>query len=156
MTLANLLAIQRLQAFKATPAGVQLLLEAAARNLADAGLPQLSPEDRFDAAYKTILQCAMLGLWAHGLRTSTHQPGHHQTALQALPLTMGLPNDVIIVLDALRKQRNLNDYEGDPVSDAVVTEYIAQARQLLAHTRQWLQGQFPDLLMAPKASPRKP
>ena len=42
----------------------------------------LSAENRFNAAYKCIMQCAMLGLWAHGYRTSTSQPGHHQTALQ--------------------------------------------------------------------------
>ena len=150
MTLANLLAIQRLLAFSATPEGVQRLLAAAARNLADARIAQLSPENRFDAAYKCILQCAMVGLWARGYRTATSQPGHHQTALQALPLTMGLPNDVIIVLDALRKQRNLNDYEGDPVSDGVVAEGLTQAQTLLAHTQRFLQTRFPDLLVAPK------
>lgn len=149
MTLANLLAIQRLLAFSATPQGVQRLLTAAARNLADAKITQLSPENRFDAAYKCIMQCAMIGLWAHGYRTSTSQPGHHQTALQALPLTMGLPNSVIIVLDALRKQRNLNDYEGDPVSDSVVSECLVQAETLLAHTHQFLQTQFAYLLINP-------
>ena len=118
----------------------------AERNLADAQLQVLSRENRFDAAYKCILQCAMLGLWAQGYRTATSQPGHHQTTLQALPLTMGLPNDLIIVLDALRKQRNQNDYEGDPVSPAVVTECIHQAQSLLAHTHQFLQAQFPHLL----------
>lgn len=146
MTLANLLAIQRLQAFEASPQGVQRLLAAAERNLADAQLQALSAENRFDAAYKCILQCAMLGLWARGYRTPTSQPGQHQTTLQCLPLTMGLPGDVIIVLDALRKQRNQNDYEGDPVGTAVVTECLAQAHHLLAHTRQFLQTQFPALL----------
>lgn len=146
MTLANLLAIQRLQAFDATPQGVQRQLAAAARNLADAQLQALSAENRFDAAYKCILQCAMLGLWARGYRTSTSQPGHHQTALQSLPLTMGLPNDVIIVLDALRKQRNQNDYEGDPVNPSVVQECIGQAQALLRHTREFLQNQYPALL----------
>lgn len=146
MTLANLLAIQRLQAFEASPQGVQRLLAAAERNLADAQLQALSAENRFDAAYKCILQCAMLGLWARGYRTPTSQPGHHQTTLQCLPLTMGLPGDVIIVLDALRKQRNQNDYEGDPVGTAVVTECLAQAHLLLAHTRQFLQSQFPALV----------
>jgi hypothetical protein len=146
MTLANLLAIQRLQAFSAQPLGVQRLLAAAERNLADAQLQALSAENRFDAAYKCILQCAMLGLWAQGYRTPTSQPGHHQTTLQCLPLTMGLPNDVVIVLDALRKQRNQNDYEGDPVSTAVVTECLTQATRLLAHTRQFLHTQFPALL----------
>lgn len=146
MTLTNLLAIQRLQAFEASAEGVQRLLAAATRNLADAQLQALSPENRFDAACKCILQCAMLGLWAQGYRTATSQPGHHQTALQSLPLTMALPEDVIIVLDALRKKRNQNDYEGDPVSQAVVTECIAQAGSLLAHTRDFLQTQFPALL----------
>jgi hypothetical protein len=81
MTLANLLAIQRLLAFRATPQGAQRLLAAAERNLVDARLAMLSAENRFDAAYKCIMQCAMLGLWARGYRTSTSQPGHHQTAL---------------------------------------------------------------------------
>ncbi|MRR51942.1 MAG: DNA-binding protein, partial [Rhodocyclaceae bacterium] len=138
MTLENLLAIHRLQPFEATPGGVQRLLAAAARNLADAQLTGLSADNRFDAAYKTIMQCAMVGLWARGYRTATSQPGHHQTALQTLPKTLGLAQDTVIVLDALRKQRNLSDYEGDPVTDAAVSECLAQAAALLAHTRQWL------------------
>lgn len=146
MTLANLLSIQRLQAFSATPLGVQRLLAAATRNLADAQLQALSAENRFDAAYKCILQCAMIGLWAQGYRTPTSQPGHHQITLQCLPLTMGVSSEVVIVLDALRKQRNQNDYEGDPVSPAVVAECIAQAHALFAHTRHFLQTQFPVLL----------
>jgi hypothetical protein len=81
MTLANLLAIQRLQAFEASPQGVQRLLAAAERNLADAQLQALSRENRFDAAYKCILQCAMLGPWAQGYRTSASQPGHLKAAI---------------------------------------------------------------------------
>jgi hypothetical protein len=146
MTLENLLAIHRLQAFEATPGGVQRLLASAERNLADARLAGLSADNRFDAAYKTIMQCAMIGLWAKGFRTSTSQPGHHQTALQSLPKTLGLAADTVIVLNALRKQRNLNDYEGDPVTDAAVAECLAQAEALIAHTRQWLAGHRPDLL----------
>ena len=146
MTLENLLAIHRLQLFEATPAGIQRLLAAAERNLADARLPGLSAENRFDAAYKTLMQCAMIGLWANGYRTSTSQPGHHQTALQTLPKTMNVGQDTVIVLDALRRQRNLNDYEGDPIADAAVTECLVQADALLAHARQWLQAHRPDLL----------
>ena len=149
MTLENLLAIHRLQLFEATPAGIQRLLVAAERNLADARLPGLSAENRFDAAYKTLMQCAMIGLWANGYRTSTSQPGHHQTALQTLPKTMNVGQDTVIVLDALRRQRNLNDYEGDPIADAAVTECLVQADALLAHARQWLQAHRPDLLINP-------
>ena len=146
MTLENLLAIHRLQAFEPTAGGVPRLLASAGRNLADARLPELSADNRFDAAYKTIMQCAMIGLWAKGFRTATSQPGHHQTAIQALPKTLGLTQDSVIVLDALRKQRNLNDYEGDPVTDAAVRECLSQAEMLLTHTRQWLQTHRPDLL----------
>ena len=146
MSLENLLTIHRLQPFEATPGGVQRLLASATRNLADAQLVELSADNRFDAAYKTIMQCAMIGLWAKGYRTSTSQPGHHQTALQALPKTLNLAQDTVIILDALRKQRNLNDYEGDPITDAAVTECRKQAAALITHTRQWLQAHRPDLL----------
>lgn len=146
MTLENLLAIHKLQRFEPSPHGVRRLLAAAERNLTDANLAGLSAENRFDAAYKAIMQCAMVGLWANGYRTSTSQPGHHQTALQVLPKTMSVDQDVVIVLDALRKQRNLNDYEGDPVSDAVVAECIRKAAWLLACTRQWLRDHRVDLL----------
>lgn len=147
MTLENLLAIHKLHSFTASPEGIQKLLAAAERNLTDAGIAALSPENRFDAAYKAIMQCAMIGLWANGYRTSTSQPGHHQTALQVLPKTMSVSQDEVIVLDALRKQRNLNDYEGDPISDAAVSECLKQAKQLLEHTRQWLQQHHPEFLV---------
>jgi hypothetical protein len=147
MTLANLFKINRLQEFVPGAEGIQLLLAAAARNLKDATLEGLSTDNRFDAAYKTIMQCAMIGLWANGYRTSTNQPGHHQTALQSLPLTLGLPADSVIIFDALRKQRNVNDYEGDPVTEAAVTECVRQAENLLSHTKQWLKKNKPELLI---------
>jgi uncharacterized protein (UPF0332 family) len=119
-------------------AAILKLLAAAQRNLADAKVTTISAENRFDAAYKAILQCAMAALWAKGYRTSTSEPGHHQTAIQALPLTLALDSATVIVLDALRKQRNLNDYTGDGVSDALLTECIAQAESLFQHTRTTL------------------
>ncbi len=138
MTLENLLAIRRLVQHEAGRAAIQKLLAAAQRNLADAKVTTISAENRFDAAYKAILQCAMAALWAKGYRTSTSEPGHHQTAIQALPLTLALDSATVIVLDALRKQRNLNDYTGDGVSDALLAECIAQSEFLLQHTRTTL------------------
>jgi|JI6StandDraft_1071083.scaffolds.fasta_scaffold335334_2 hypothetical protein len=63
------------------------------------------------------------------------QPGHHQTAIQTLPLTLAVDRATVIVLDALRKQRNLTDYTGDGVNDALLTECLAQAEALLRHAR---------------------
>ncbi|PJJ99522.1 DNA-binding protein [Lysobacteraceae bacterium NML91-0213] len=141
-----MLAIRQLQPHTADRAALRKLLEAARRNRADAQVPQVSADNRFDAAYKCVMQCAMLGLWANGHRTSTSHPGHHQTAIQCLGHTMGVAQDEIIVLDALRRQRNISDYEGDPVTDATLATCLQQAARLLAHTEQWLRAHRPDAL----------
>jgi hypothetical protein len=146
MTLQNLLAIKRLLAHTPDAVALQKLLLAARRNLGDASVTAISSDNRFDAAYKCLMQCAMIGLWANGYRTATSQPGHHQTAIQCLTLTMGVPVATVIVLDALRKQRNLSDYEGDPISGATLTSCLDEAGKLLAHTEQWLREHHPDLL----------
>lgn len=144
MTLQNLLAIQRLQAHKAQAAAALKLLQAARRNLADAQVQQISADTRLDAAYKCVMQCATLGLWAQGYRTPTSQPGHHVTAVQSLTLTLGVSTEDVIVLDALRRQRHASDYAGEPVSAAVLESGLAQAAALLAHTEQWLRTHRPD------------
>ena len=149
MSLQNLLAIGQLQPHQPDAAGIAKLLQAARRNLADAHIAQVSTDNRFDAAYKCVMQCAMLGLWANGYRTSTSKPGHHQPAIQSLGLTMGLAQPQIIVLDALRRQRNVSDYEGDPVSTATLKACTDQASQLLAHAEQWLRAHRPDLVAPP-------
>jgi hypothetical protein len=71
MSLENLLKIYQLQRHTATAEEVQRLLAAAQRNLADSAVQGLSDETRFDAAYKAIMQCAMVGLLANGYRPST-------------------------------------------------------------------------------------
>ena len=113
-------ALQRLQQVTPDKAAIARLLAAASRNLADAQLQALSADNRFDAAYKCLLQCAMVGLLANGYRTSTSQPGHHQTALQALPKSMGIEPERLVLLDTLRRKRNLSDYDGEPVSEAML------------------------------------
>jgi hypothetical protein len=128
MSLQNLVG-RSLERVEPDRAAIARMLAAAERNLADAELRALSAENRFDAAYKGIMQCAMAALRANGYRTLTSQPGHHQTALQTLPLTIGLAKERTIVLDALRKQRNLADYEGNSVAAAAVAECLASPRR---------------------------
>jgi len=145
MTLKNLLGIS-LDAVAPNKAHIGKLMAAAQRNIADAQLAGLSTENRFDAAYKAIMQLAMVALNANGYRTLTSKPGHHQTAIQTLPSTVGLAQGKVIVLDALRKQRNLSDYSGDLVPDAVAAECLASASDLHAHVRAWLKVNQPELL----------
>ena len=139
MTLDNLLgsALERIP-FDAS--NIQRLLEAAQRSLADARLDSLSNESRFDLAYKAIMQTANAALQASGYRTLTSRPGHHQTMIQTLPLSIGLDRTTMVVLDGLRKQRNVIDYSGDLVSASMADEAVRQAENLLAQVELWWQA----------------
>lgn len=145
MTLQNLLKIQNLVQVKAQREDVQRLLVAAERNLNDAAIAAISDENRFDAAYKCVMQCALASLLVHGYRPSKSKPGHHQIVIQTLPLTVGLDAKTVVVLDGLRKQRNINDYDGAPISPTAVDECVKQAVALLAHVRAWLTQHHPDM-----------
>lgn len=91
------------------------------------------------------MQLAMLALYANGYRTLTSRPGHHQTAIQSLTLTVGLAPEQVRVLDALRKQRNRADYSGDIVPEATVAECLRSATELNRHVREWMRANRPDL-----------
>ena len=145
MTLDNLVG-RTLERIEPDPAAIARLLRAAERNLADAGVDRISAENRFDAAYKAIMQLANAALQANGYRTLTSKPGHHQTAIQTLTTSVGVAPAQVIVLDALRKQRNLSDYSGDLIPDAVAAECLASAQALQGHVLAWLRAHRPDLL----------
>lgn len=147
MTLQNLLGLS-LDAIEPDPLAIGKLLAAARRNIADAQLVQLSAENRFDAAYKAIMQCAMVALQAQGFRPLTSKPGHHKTAIQTLSISVGLSSAEVIVLDALRKQRNLSDYSGDLVPDATSAECLHSVQALLAHVCRWLEANRPQWRLA--------
>ena len=118
---------------------IQRLLSAARRNLADAAVQTVSPETRFDAAYKAVMQAALSAMMANGYRPDTHQPGHHMTIIQSLPLTLGMSSRRVVVLDALRRQRNVSDYLGDDVDDGVVVHCITEAENLLRDVDEQIQ-----------------
>jgi hypothetical protein len=107
------------------------VLEAARGRLKDASFQQNSNETRFDCAYTTIRMVADIGLLLHGYRTSTSKPGHHQLAIQTLVHTLGVEAQTVQLLDGLRKQRNLADYDGDLVTAAARDECIRQATALV-------------------------
>ncbi len=125
---------------------MQRLLAAAERNIADSRVTAVSDENRFDAAYKAIMQCALAAMLASGFRPSTSEPGHHQTFIQSLPLTLGVPNETWVVLDALRRKRNVADYSGETVLPEMATEATQHAAALLKALQAWLKKQHPDLL----------
>lgn len=148
MGLDNLLGIS-LERIEPDAVSIGRLLTAARRNIADAHVMAISAENRFDAAYKAIMQLANAALQANGYRTLTSKPGHHMTMLQLLKQTIGLDQQSVIVLDALRKQRNVADYSGDVVPLNAVEECVARAEALELAVVRWLQENKPELLEQP-------
>lgn len=130
MTLNNLTG-KSLEAITSDPNTLRKLVMAAERNIMDSKINAVSLENRFDAAYKAIMQIANASLQANGYRTLTSKPGHHQTMIQLLSKTLGLDHSTVILLDAMRKQRNVSDYSGDIVPESLVKDCITQAEKLL-------------------------
>ena len=144
MTLENLLKIGQLKVHSTDRLEVGRLLEAARRNLADAEVEAISLETRFDAAYKRIMQVALVALSANGYRADNR--GHHQIMIQSLPLTVGMSKDRMLLLDAMRRKRNAADYLGNDIDRVSVEVCIAQANELLGDVIRWLEENRPELL----------
>lgn len=119
---------------------LQKMLATAHTRLQDAQRADNSPETRFDCAYTAIRAVADAALLAQGWRTSTSKPGHHQTTIGCLVHTLGVTPATVRVLDALRKQRNLSDYDGEPITNQALQEYLTQAHALVDVAEQKLRA----------------
>jgi len=145
MSLDNLVGIS-LEKLEPDSTSIARLLAAARRNITDATIMAVSPENRFDAAYKAIMQLANASLQANGFRTLTSRPGHHMTMIQVLDQTLGLEKETVIILDALRKQRNVADYSGDIIPESAARDCLMHAENLLQNVSRWLKENRPDLV----------
>lgn len=146
MSLENLLKIGRLAEHTTDAMQVGRMLDASVRCLADARQISISEETRLDAAYRAIMQLAMVALWANGYRPSKSAPGHHQTMIQSLIHTVELDNDHILLLDTFRVKRNAIDYTGEVVDETSVEACIEAADTLLQQLTNWLTINRPELL----------
>jgi hypothetical protein len=70
MTLNNLVG-KNLEKIPVDLNAIKRLITAAERNIADSKITAVSTENRFDAAYKAIMQIANAALQANGYRTLT-------------------------------------------------------------------------------------
>lgn len=143
--LNNLARIGMLDPVPFSAALLQKMLATARTRLQDAQRTDNSTETRFDCAYTAIRAVADAALHAQGWRTSTSKPGHHQTTLQCLTHTLGVSPATVRVLDALRKQHNLSDYDGELVTDQALLECLQQAQALSLLAQQklaplWIQN----------------
>ncbi len=147
MSLENLLRIGQLIEHTSNAEQVGRMLASARRSIDDARQESISPETRLDAAYRAIMQLAMVGLWANGYRPPKNRPGHHMTMIQSLPRSVDLDNDRMLVLDTFRVKRNAADYTGKEIDEASVEACIAAASSLLEHVKTWLAENKPELII---------
>lgn len=140
MTLENLARIGKLKPHSPTRDEIARLIAAAQRNLRDARVAGISAETRFDVAYKAVMQCGLAALMANGFRPSTSEPGHHATVIQSLTITIDLPSERCVVLDKLRRLRNLSDYSGADISEEEAAACIRSAQVVLATLEAWLRS----------------
>jgi len=145
MSLDNLIVIS-LEKVEPNKTMINRLLLAAKRNIKDSSVQEISSENRFDAAYKAIMQLANLSLQVNGFRTLTSKPGHHMTMIQSLTQTIYASKGTVIVLDALRKQRNIADYSGGFVPISAVEECISSAQSLFEDVELWLKKNKPEFI----------
>jgi hypothetical protein len=68
------------------------------------------------------------------------------TVLQSTPLTIGLPRERMIVLDALRRQRNVADYTGDDVDVSTAESCTVEAERLIGDVMTWRARSRPALI----------
>ena len=153
MSLENLLKIGLLKPHPPDTEEIDRLLSAAKRNLRDAKITSISAETRFDAAYKGIMQSALVALTMHGYRPDTNRPGHHMTVVQSLPLATGLEAKRMVVLDTLRRQRNVADYTGTDIDESTAEHCISEAGRLIEEVLAWRETHRPELV--PKDQERK-
>ena len=147
MTSTNLLNLAKIGLLEPVPLSADLVLRmltSARQRLRDAEFTQNSAETRFDCAYTAIRTVADIGLHLQGFRTSTSKPGHHQTAIQCLAQTLGLDAATIRLLDGLRKQRNVSDYDGELVTNAALNACLEQAEALITQVENTLTA-YPEI-----------
>jgi hypothetical protein len=136
--LQNLVKTGQLKPHAPTAVELNRLLAAARRALQDSEHRGISRDSRFDAAYRAVMQCALLAMMTAGYRPSTNMPGHHQLLIACLRDTMSLENETVLLLDTLRRKRNLVDYQGDPIDDESMNACIGEAAYLLSKAEELL------------------
>ena len=146
MPLKDLLAEGRLRPHKTSIREVADLLRVVDRDLADAGIAQLSTDRRFATAYNAALQLATVVLHGAGYRAAS--TAHHWVTFHVLPEIMGPQAQARSdYLDSCRAKRNVTDYDrAGEISDQEAREILAEARAFRTELLAWLKTHRPTLV----------
>jgi hypothetical protein len=127
------------------PAEVAELFGVVTRDLQDAAVPRLSADWRLGIAYNAALQLATMALVAEGYRTGRERA--HERTIQSLRYTVGIPQARIDLVDAVRRKRNLINYEhAGTTSDSEAAEFHSAVIALRGDVIDWLRRKHRVLL----------
>ena len=147
MSLDDWLANRWLEPHEASTEEVRDLLALVDRDLGDAAIDGLSADWRLGIAYNAALQLATLALAASGYRPTRIRG--HERAIQSLRHTVGLDRDLVATLDAVRRKRNLSNYERAGAASPSEAEDVYQlVKGLRIQIVTWLEEHHSDLLTA--------
>lgn len=131
---------------KPTPSGVQNFLAVADREIADAGLLEISTEGRFDHAYEAVRNLCEVVVYASGYALSRDRK--HERAIQSLKFTLsGRAAEKIDYLDRCRLLRHKTHYErADVIQASEANKLLDTAKWLRDEVQSWLQKEHPNLI----------
>lgn len=136
-----------LRAHKPSKREIAGLLALADRSLADARVPAVSAEGRFQFAYNAALATASAALHASGYRTNSNVPGHHANTVQSLEHTIGADAALLRKFDTFRRKRNQISYDAPlAVSGPEAADMLALAEQLRRDVEVWIRAKHPALI----------
>jgi hypothetical protein len=142
--LSEWLANRWLQPHETSPLEISDLLDVVDRDLADASVVGLSADWRLSIAHNAILQLATCALAAEGYRPDRQRA--HERAILSLQWTIGLEQETVTVLDAVRRKRNISNYErAGRATGTEAAEVLGIARELRTRVRSWLRAKHPHL-----------
>jgi hypothetical protein len=146
VSLAALLASKRVERHLTSANELAGLRKLIVRDMADAGIPGLSPDRTFATAYNAVLQLSKLALACAGYRVSAAVPGHHQTTLEAAGLVLGAGGRHFSnYFETCRRKRNVIDYDSaEVVSESQAAELAAKATEYHAMVEAWVAKNHPN------------
>ncbi|MCL1971811.1 MAG: hypothetical protein FWG57_02330 [Endomicrobia bacterium] len=144
MTLAKLLAANRLKKHKTSADEISNLLKVAERDIKDAKIEALSDDRRYATAYNAVLQAGKIALLCSGY--DTKGAGHHAAVFDAITDILGKKYEkTAIYFDSCRAKRNEVDYTGVfNVSSTEVAELIKEAETFKAEVKKWIEDNYPQ------------
>jgi hypothetical protein len=147
MTWKRLQAEKRIRGHRTSKAELDDLRAAVAVKLNDAGSTAISADTRFVTAYGAALLLAKMALACSGYRLDAKSGGHHKTAFEALPLSIGAAaRPLSDYFEVARRKRNEIDYDRAFVaSDADAVEIVERVRDLESMVETWIAAHHPGL-----------